>query len=299
MSTVPRFAPLLASVLLASASALTLPCTIHGFSVSDRGFVALLADRAGSRFFPLLVTGEADSETATSTEALTLLQMMGGIDLGGVGFPPELLQQRVAADGEEPELRRVCVLAKGGDSSGSRISAADPRRASPAVEADALTLELCVAFPAVDADELTTVRIDSAFEALALSMRYSASLDVQAKLLDTFGQTEMEIMRHYPKCYSQRDANLQRSAVTRRLAGLPPEPPTDDAVGLDVSAFDPASLSPAAQPAAVPGFNANGPGPDMLRKALEIARSKGDDAAAEKIEKLLAAEEARDETDAS
>ena len=57
-----------------------------------------------------------------------------------------------------------------------------------------------------------------------------------------------------------------------------------------MAAFDPNALAP--PPASPPksAINANRPPPGMLQKALEIARAKGDAAAAAKIEKLLSAQ---------
>ena len=88
---------MLLSVAALLSTALTLPCEIHGFSVSSKGFVALLADTPRSRLLPLKVNAE-DTTSAQTPEALTLLQLLQGIDLGGAVLPPELLQQRTRPD---------------------------------------------------------------------------------------------------------------------------------------------------------------------------------------------------------
>ena len=239
----------------------TLPCDVHGLSVSWSGFIALLADRQQSRMLPLVVTKE-DTETASSPEALTLLQMLQGIDLGGAILPPELLDMRCETGNDRSAvLKSVRVLPHGG-------------------------CELCVSYSDAKS-ETSAVGIDSNFEALALAMRYSAPIEVDGALLDTAGVAEEDIDAAYPRCYTLQDARLQSSAITRRLAGVPEEaPPAADLDGLP--AFDPATLALGATPTPeAPKVNANRPPPGMLLKALEIAKAKGDTAAIEKIQSLL------------
>ena len=240
---------LAASLLLAHAAALTLPCDIHGFSISSIGFVALLADRPRARWLPLRVA--EDSESAATPEALTLLQLLQGIDLGGAILPPELLQDRTG----ESMLDRVCVI-------------------SPD------SFELCTAE--------ARAPCDNAFEALALSMRYSARIEVDAGVLDSLAMPEAEGAARYPRCYTAENAAEQRAAISRRMAGeLEAPPPAADAgAPLDVQGFDPSTLT-APPPPPESKLNANKPPPGMLAKALEIAKQKGDTAAAAKIEKML------------
>ena len=226
--------------------------------------MALLADYAGNRWLPVQVT-EEDKETAASAEALTLLQLLQGIDLAGTTFPPEALNMQ-ADDDDDLLLRRVCVLA-------------------------ADQFELGVVAPAQRA-EVRPVACSSAFSALALSLRYSCPLEVDAALLDELSVPEEEGEQAFPKCFTRADASAQRAAITRRMAGIesagPPEPLTSEP--LDIPSFDPATLAPPNANMASPppsDLNANRPPPGILAKALAIAREKGDKAAIEKIEKAI------------
>jgi hypothetical protein len=72
-------------VLLHSASAVIVPCSIHALSVSKNGFVALLIDRPRERLLPLVVA--EDRVRSGTQEALTLLQLLQG---GGVAEPLQL-----------------------------------------------------------------------------------------------------------------------------------------------------------------------------------------------------------------
>ena len=243
------------------ASSLLLPCNIHGFSVSESGFVALLSDSASARFMPLQVAD--DRQAVQSAEALTLLQMLQGIDLGGATLPPELLQQRAASDSE---LRSVRVLTSD-------------------------RFELCLA-------DNSAVPIDSPFEAIALHLRYAvAALEVDGSLFDGAAIESAAVAQAFPCCYTREDAAMQRSDITRRIAGLG-ERPAAAAAGtgaLDVSGFDPAALAPPHAKLAPPppgSLNANRPPPGVMKRALEIARQKGDAKAIERIEKLLSESDA-------
>ena len=61
-------------------------CGLHGVSISDAGLVAILSS-GGSRYVPV--------SSASSPEALCLLQLLQGIDLGGLVLPPEILSSIV------------------------------------------------------------------------------------------------------------------------------------------------------------------------------------------------------------
>ena len=259
--------PLLLLALAHTTALNLLPCDIHGLSVSDRGFVALLADRPGARMLPLLVTPD-DVETAASPQALTLLQLLQGIDLGGAILPPELLEQRCEAGERAAALKAVRVLEEG--------------------------CSLCVSYSDAKSETSTTV-IESAFEALALAMRYSAPIEVDTALLGTAAIAEDEVATAYPSCFTRQDAAKQSADITRRFAGVPCEPA--EAADLDqLPAFDPASLTIGAPHAKLstgntpPALNANKPPPGMLEKALAIAQDKGDTAAIKKIQAMLDAQ---------
>lgn len=72
-----------------------------GVSVSPTGFwVVLQVD--SDRFWPLQVTDDfLDRTAATSPEALTLLQLLGKIDLAGAVFPPDVLARLTVLHAEQ------------------------------------------------------------------------------------------------------------------------------------------------------------------------------------------------------
>jgi hypothetical protein len=252
---------MLLSVGALLSTALTLPCEIHGFSVSSKGFVALLADTPRSRLLPLKVNAE-DTTSAQTPEALTLLQLLQGIDLGGAVLPPELLQQRTRPDATV--LQSVAV-----------------RALQPPCDSD--LFDLCV--------PTGKFSNTSPFETLALAMRYDCPIEVEANLLDFLGLKEAEAMARYPNCFTKADAAEQRSRVTKRMAGLPSEDgvAAPDSMPAAIDSFDPSSLAPPPVPEPSP-INANKPPPDMLKRALAVAKAKGDEAAVAKIEKMIKAQ---------
>jgi len=256
-------------LLSLSATSLTLPCSIRGFSVSDRGFAALLSDEPRSRVLATYVA--EDTERASSPRALTLLQLLQGIDLGGPSFPPEQLDIVAGAAGHAPGTQLEAVLLEAVDSCSLALGGG------------------------------AAVECPSAFEAIALSMRYSVPLRADAALLDEHAFPASECDERYPLRFTADDAAQQRSSITKRMAGLPcdipPEPdratPPAASGALDLQAFDLSALRKAVDeceptpPPVAPGLNANSPPPEMLRRVLEIARERGDAAAIEKIEKQL------------
>ena len=263
-------------VILAACEAILLPVELQGFSISASGFVALLVDRPRSRVLPLAVS-VGDVERVQTPEALTLLQLLQGIDLGGAGLmPPEFLQDIAAAaagqgsDGAAARLSRVCI--RGVDE-----------------------IDLCLALsPAASRDEEVAASASS-FEALALAMRYDAPIEISAGLLDAAAIAESSLGTAYPRCFTRQDAAEQRASITRKLAGLQPESSSETFDSAGLTAFDPAALAPPLAPPPVAATNANKPPPGMLAKALEIARGKGDTVAMARIQKLLDAREAQED----
>ena len=249
------------------SSGLTLPCSVHGFSTSGHGFVALLADQPRDRYVPLVVA--EDSERVSSPQALTLLQLLQGIDLGGVTFPPEQLQALAGVN--DATLQRVLVK-------------------------DAESFELCI--DVIGEERL--VSCPSGFEAVALAMRYRLPLSVDAAFIDTVSMDQAECAARFPHSYSAADATEQSSEISRRMAGLPPRESTEPKAtrsALDLQAFDVASLRRAVDecaptpPPVEEGLNANGAPPKMLERVLALARKKGDLEAVAKIEKQIKVEQ--------
>ena len=73
---------------------------IAGFAVDpDRGFVCILAPMSEEENydkFSYVVISPTDTEKLSSAEALCLVQLSGGLDLGAAVFPPETLAKLVA-----------------------------------------------------------------------------------------------------------------------------------------------------------------------------------------------------------
>jgi hypothetical protein len=256
-------------VLLHSASAVIVPCSIHALSVSKNGFVALLMDRPRERLLPLVVA--EDRVRSGTQEALTLLQLLQGIDLGGPAFPPELLEQRV---GSNSRLRHVIVST---------------------LDAAILCLE--------DA-ESEGVPCPSMFEAVALSMRYRVPILAEAALLDEHAISRTLTDARYPNSFTALDAIEQRTAIAKRMAGLPADSTESPPQGLSESAMDIRSFfgrsvderAPDPQPIAK-RLNANAAPPGMLLKVLDLARARGDTAAVQKIEERIRIEQLKQELD--
>eukprot|EP00592_Proboscia_alata_P006732 CAMPEP_0194355476 /NCGR_PEP_ID=MMETSP0174-20130528/3375_1 /TAXON_ID=216777 /ORGANISM="Proboscia alata, Strain PI-D3" /LENGTH=363 /DNA_ID=CAMNT_0039124761 /DNA_START=207 /DNA_END=1298 /DNA_ORIENTATION=- len=82
---------------------------IEGVSVSSHGFVVLLSfnttqtttqpcasNKSSISYLPIQISNDPDDEkVASSVQALTYLQLLGGIDMAGAVLPPELLPQLV------------------------------------------------------------------------------------------------------------------------------------------------------------------------------------------------------------
>ena len=260
-------------LVLAVADGLNLPCVLGGFSVSASGFVALIVNmqQENARLLPLEVNSQ-DTEVAQTPEALTLLQLLQGIDLAGASLPPDALQQR-AGSSSSLELQRVCIRSP----TAFELLVADTEGSSD--------------------DQQRIVPCESAFGALALALRYACPIEVDEAVLDGLCISEEEGERQYPRAYTRADAAKQRSRILKRMAGLPEDHaladggaagPPQQPRNLDVQAFDLSSLTPPPEVAPPPpSLNANKPPPGMLKKALAIARDKGDEQAIAKIEAAL------------
>jgi len=251
----------------------SLECDFYGVSFSDSGLVALIS--AGGRTIPIAVT-DTDKESASSPQALCLLQLLQQIDLGGPAFPPEALSDAVGASAM---LRAVEIDSSSGFS-------------------------LSVASSAVLNGVVTDVR---PFEALALALRYNSPLRADAGLFASAAAfAESECPRRFPCAYTRQDARLQSSAITRQLAGLSERPdvakaPTaegadegasagaDEGSGgrgfsfADQGSLDIVEAVAQALPPQAPRRRIDGPDAALLRGALEIARRRGDAAAEQKM----------------
>lgn len=92
---------------------ISLTSGIAGFSIDpDVGFVAILANN-DKRWTPVLIS-TVDKDRVKSPEALTCVQLAGGLDLGTAVFPPDQLAKLVAeGDNDKVQhLRRRVSLSK-------------------------------------------------------------------------------------------------------------------------------------------------------------------------------------------
>ena len=231
----PRISPI---SLCAATGVQTLQ--LHGISVSPCGLVALLRSEDSNSLLPLTVTAE-DTERATTPEALTLLQLMQGIDLAGVTLRPELLKDLAGI--AKPNLRRVTI---------DQLS--EPY--------GSLTVDPGAA----------VVPCPSAFELVALALRYGVPIDCSTNLLSAAVDFS-QISELYPLAFSCDDAQQIKTSINAELGR---------AYGGVVGGVDggPAGAS-------APPKNANAAPRELLEKALKIAQEKGDLAAELKIVEAL------------
>ena len=75
--------------------------SVAGVSISPSGFWAMLGIPGGG-YWPLQVTtSDKDSHSATTPEALTVLQLLAGVDMAGAILPPDVLAKLVVLHAEE------------------------------------------------------------------------------------------------------------------------------------------------------------------------------------------------------
>lgn len=197
---------------------LLVPLDIHGFSVSPRGFTALLTTGKG-QLLPLPIN-DVDVGEVESVEALCLLQLLQGIDMGSF-LPPERLEQLLPASAAGSD----CLL--------TRVACTIDPAAEPMLEAGSEIALGAVVFElaAEAAGEALSGICATAFEALALAMRYRAPVVVSEGLLRVAGLSEAQAAAAYPQCFTWRDAREQDGRVRNEMAsslseatGKPVEP---------------------------------------------------------------------------
>jgi hypothetical protein len=77
--------------------------SIQGVTISPNGFQVLLQTKSGH--FPILVTNDPqDAFAATSPEALTLIQLLSGVDMAGAILPPDVLARILVQHAEATPL---------------------------------------------------------------------------------------------------------------------------------------------------------------------------------------------------
>mmetsp|Transcript_9151 Transcript_9151/g.14194 ORF Transcript_9151/g.14194 Transcript_9151/m.14194 type:complete len:319 (-) Transcript_9151:119-1075(-) len=86
--------------------------SIAGVSVSPQGFWAFLRI-PGQGYWPIQIThNPQDSDSSTSPESLTLLQLISGVDMAGAVLPPDILAKLVVlhAESQPTALRSQDIL---------------------------------------------------------------------------------------------------------------------------------------------------------------------------------------------
>jgi hypothetical protein len=77
--------------------------SIQGVTISPDGFQVLLQTQSG--YFPILATNDPqDAFASSSPEALTLIQLLSGVDMAGAILPPDILARIVVEHAEATPL---------------------------------------------------------------------------------------------------------------------------------------------------------------------------------------------------
>ena len=89
-----------------------------GVSVSPEGFQLMLEMATSGKFLtvPITLSGQ-DDVAATSAESLTIIQLLNGVDMGGMVLPPETLSRLVVLHCEEKaqDARQQMLMEAAGD----------------------------------------------------------------------------------------------------------------------------------------------------------------------------------------
>lgn len=175
--------------------------SIAGVSVSPGGFWAFLQVPTVG-YWPVQITADPqDSFSATSPEALTILQLLSGVDMAGAILPPDILAKLVVLHAEaNPDLLQASTILDEIDLPDGIEAYSDSndwqrsRIRLPTVTLDELTLEPLkldvtvkgigpLSFtPSPDAMEEVCwtydPRVSTTFVSLALALRYKAPIIV-------------------------------------------------------------------------------------------------------------------------
>ncbi len=240
------------------------PVDLHALTVSDAGFATLLT--TGKRVLPLRIN-DVDTQEARSSEALTLMQLFQGIDMGTPLLCPERLRQLLDEALESGAAAPIEAALWGQDEVALRELAVLGRN----------NLILRVGG---GGEATVDVPSSSPFEGIALALRYRSKLSASVELLERDGVSLDEAAARFPIAFTARDAREQGERVRRDFAQQ-----VSSALGTDgegAAATD--------QP-----VNANELVPRaLLERALAIAREKGDFAAEVKLLAKLRESDAAD-----
>eukprot|EP01035_Chromulina_nebulosa_P021034 gene21034-27260_t len=149
---------------------------IHGMSVSDLGFVVLLRGVISDRVISFYVTPAdpmsdgLDRDQAETAEAITLLQLLQGIDVESY-LPKNSLNNKFAIDLESSKQQIILQRVVIDNFTKSKIFTDNQLITS---------LSTPTIHPLLRSDK--EVEVKSAFEAIALALRHNAIIDVQSSL---------------------------------------------------------------------------------------------------------------------
>jgi len=265
----------------------TAAADVHGLSVSETGFTALLKTAAADDEKIIAVQVDEQPQSSDSVEALTLLQLFQGIDMAGAVFPPDILAVRVAEhialtfsfNGKELEYNEASewlrARAKLPSVQLHSIVLSDEEEESTTTRGDLLPSGLrfslrcsCTSLSStgVKQEELR-VPLFSVFEAVAFVLRYQKQgvpLELEPSITATVDDADgvcmtskthacvfalSELDQRFPLFRSKEDAMAQNARISNKLSK---------------------------------SFEAN-----TLEAALRMALKKGDKAAEEKIRLAL------------
>ncbi|KAI2493543.1 hypothetical protein MHU86_21010 [Fragilaria crotonensis] len=242
--------------------------SVAGVSVSPSGFWAMLGIPGGG-YWPLqITTSYDDAHSATTPEALTVLQLLAGVDMAGAILPPDVLPKLVIFHAEENPhalyARQLTALLELPDGIASYSETNDWQRSKmrlPHVTLDELTLNplrLDVSVkglgplsftPSSRSIEAVCWNFDpkssTEFISLSLALRYRAPIIVH----ETPTNTLTCISDHFPLYSTIEGLRRTSQRVSKNLE-----------VGLEIH---------------------------KLHGALRIARQRGDAAAERKIQAKL------------
>lgn len=226
------------------------PMDLHGVSVSSAGFVAILTD--GKNCVLPIAINDVDKEEVKSPEALAMLQLMQGIDMAGPALPPERLYEGLMMGGSIPSTCSSTMC-----------------RLKSVLVASARSFDLMAVVDDDGAETEISFACTSAFEALALALRYKARISATDELLETSGMEAASCLALYPKAFTWRDASEQDKRVRKDLANQ-----LTEATGKSIMPSVPTNANRVVPRA-------------LLEKALGMAIEKGDAAAEARIREAL------------
>jgi hypothetical protein len=221
--------------------------SIQGVTISPDGFQVLLQTKSG--YFPILVTNDPqDAFASTSPEALTLIQLLSGVDMAGAILPPDVLARILV---EHAEATPLCcpklvdfVQASLPDNVESYTTASPWMRnkiSLPTVTLDQLNLivtpdglqfrlecaisefsqQTLIFSPSKDSIEHVCYQYEAAaseaFACLALALRYKAPIVLQQGGSPTEFLDQKKLQQVFPQMKTVANLQQQSTRVTQNI----------------------------------------------------------------------------------